>query len=482
MKKLSSILFIGVLLSGFMYAQGTVSISGKITKPVGKNVLVFYFTNATDERPNIHRANLEEDGTFSMQFDLEKPMPATFRHGRETTAMFIHPGDDIQVSLNPKNFDESIKYEGTGSGVAASNFLAAFYLKFEDPDGDIDFDMKDVIKNAAALEYQARMENFKQMKDTYFGEYSNDLSREFREYFRSSQSYKYANDLMGYKSYHAYLNGVDESTVQIPAEYYEFMNKVEVMNPDAIHMREYVTFLNNYLNYKAQFSTDAREDFDGPSIMSKFSLAQKVLSDQPLMMVVSQMIKQGLEYGNPLEVQDAYSTFQSMFPNTSYAEMLAPIYETAMRLAPGQPAPEIQLIDINGERVSLSDFREQVVYLDFWASWCKPCRAEMPSARKLKQQFAGKEVVFLYVSIDESEDAWRKAVEEENLKGVLLFAEGPRSEVAQAYNVKAIPNYFLINKDGTIGMSNPDRPSGKNVAKQINQALEGPMEGFNGRK
>ena len=78
----------GVLLTGLTFAQGTVSISGKITKPVGKNVLIYYFNNATDDRPVAHRANLEDDGTFSMQFDMEKPMPATFR--QPTSALPEH--------------------------------------------------------------------------------------------------------------------------------------------------------------------------------------------------------------------------------------------------------------------------------------------------------------------------------------------------------------------------------------------------------
>ena len=206
MKKSLILFFVSLLISGFVFSQEQVTISGKITKPVGKNALVFYYTNSMSNQPVVHKADLDESGNFSMQFKLEKPIPVTFRHGRETTAMYIYPGDDIQVSLNPKNFDESIKYEGTTSGVSASNFLAAQYLKFENV--YVNDNKENIVKTLSANEYLNTMEGIKQMKDNFLSEYiaKTPLSKTFVEYYQTSELYKWASQLYNYKGYHAYLN------------------------------------------------------------------------------------------------------------------------------------------------------------------------------------------------------------------------------------------------------------------------------------
>ncbi|MCB0852450.1 MAG: TlpA family protein disulfide reductase [Bacteroidetes bacterium] len=467
-----SLFFLAIFFTGILFAQGQVSITGTITKPAGKNITFYYYKNLLANQPVFYQADLEEDGSFSVNFELEKPIPITMRHGRETTAMYVYPGDLISLSLNPKNFDETIKYEGQGKGVAASNFLAAQFLEFEN--ALISDSEENIMKTMKAEEFLVAMDNLQQRKQDFLAKYmkENGLSKDFAEYYRSSESYKWANDLMNYKPYHAFYNKIEEEEVEIPDGYYSFLTKMEITNNKAITWSEYVSFVKNYLDYKTSNTTDGLSDEGEVTAMDKYNLAQKYLFDEPRILITAMIIKDALEYGNPLEIEDAYSAFVSTYAKTEYATLLKPIFKEAMRLAPGQPAPDIQLVDINGENVELRDFRGKVVYLDFWASWCGPCRAQMPYAKELKEEYKGQDVVFLYVSIDDDEEAWRKAVEEENLKGVLLFSQGFRSETPQAYGVKAIPNYFLINRNGTIALSNPDRPSGKNVRKQINEALE----------
>jgi len=148
-------------------------------------------------------------------------------------------------------------------------------------------------------------------------------------------------------------------------------------------------------------------------------------------------------------------------PKSKYLELLGDAYGTMSKLAPGHMAPDFTFIDNNGNAISLSDFKGKVVYLDFWASWCGPCRAEIPSAKELEASLRGKEVVFLAVSIDESEKAWRDLISKQQLPGIHLLSPGNfESTAAQLYAVQGIPRYYLIDKNGLIVDNDAPRPSG----------------------
>ena len=141
---------------------------------------------------------------------------------------------------------------------------------------------------------------------------------------------------------------------------------------------------------------------------------------------------------------------------------------------PGKAAPDFTFVDQNGKEVSLSDFKGKVVYVDFWASWCGPCKREMPFSHELRNKFKNnKDVVFLYVSVDKNEAAWRKAITDYNVTGVNLLATGGQLEsMAYNYNLTGIPLFILVDKKGKI-VSNPaPRPSsGQELETLITKSL-----------
>lgn len=117
-------------------------------------------------------------------------------------------------------------------------------------------------------------------------------------------------------------------------------------------------------------------------------------------------------------------------------------------------------------------YKGKVVYLDFWASWCRPCKNEMPHSAKLKEKFKGKDVVFVYISSDRTEAAWRNGVEQIGIKGENFLTS---ALVYQGYNglfdVKYIPRYILIDKEGNVVDANAKRPSNPQIATDINNLL-----------
>jgi peroxiredoxin len=137
----------------------------------------------------------------------------------------------------------------------------------------------------------------------------------------------------------------------------------------------------------------------------------------------------------------------------------------------GNPSPEFSLPDKDGKMINLSDFRGKIVYLDFWTSWCQPCLSEVEPARE-KKYLEGKEIVFVYVSLDEKQEKSLEAALKFNIEGVHLWGgELSRSIIAQKYKLTRVPTYVVIGKDGNILSYNGTRPSRKGTREFLESKL-----------
>ena len=117
----------------------------------------------------------------------------------------------------------------------------------------------------------------------------------------------------------------------------------------------------------------------------------------------------------------------------------------------GTVAPEITLPDMEGKMVSLSSFRGKFVLLDFWASWCQPCRGENPNVVAAYRKFKDKNFTVLGVSLDNQKGTWDKAIKDDSLSWTQLSdLSGWKSTAVVTYGVHSIPANFLIDPTGKI--------------------------------
>ena len=141
----------------------------------------------------------------------------------------------------------------------------------------------------------------------------------------------------------------------------------------------------------------------------------------------------------------------------------------------GHEAIDFKFRDINGQEVALSDFKGKVVYIDVWATWCGPCKKEIPYMAKLEEEYAGnKNIIFMSVSIDAEKDIekWKAMVKEKNMKGIQLFAGEHKADISDPYKINAIPRFMLVGKDGKMINSNAPRPSSDEIRPVLNGALK----------
>ena len=117
----------------------------------------------------------------------------------------------------------------------------------------------------------------------------------------------------------------------------------------------------------------------------------------------------------------------------------------------GKPVPEISLPGPLGNSVSLSSLKGKVILVDFWASWCRPCRNNNPNLVELHEKYKEKGFEIFSVSIDEDKSAWMAAISADHLFWPhVVDTDGWRSVVASKFSVEAIPSSFLVDKNGFI--------------------------------
>jgi thiol-disulfide isomerase/thioredoxin len=168
---------------------------------------------------------------------------------------------------------------------------------------------------------------------------------------------------------------------------------------------------------------------------------------------------------------------RSRFPNSEYPALIddqiaginAQYQSLAEAAVEGGKAPEINLNDTNGKPLPLSSLRGKVVLIDFWASWCMPCRQENPNVVKMYEKYKNKGFTVYSVSLDESKDAWIKAINADNLSwpNHVSDLKGWQSEAAAAYSVSAIPATFLLDKEGNIVAQNLRGPELEQKLQEI---------------
>jgi peroxiredoxin len=154
-------------------------------------------------------------------------------------------------------------------------------------------------------------------------------------------------------------------------------------------------------------------------------------------------------------------TLRQSVAGQQYAQQLTKQQVTAI----GVQAPDFLQLTPAGKSVKLSDYRGKYVLVDFWASWCKPCRAENPNVRKAYEAYQHRNFEVLSISLDDAREKWLQAIAEDHLPWTQVSdLQGPQNEAAQRYNINAIPQNFLIDPTGKIVASNL---SGENLVAQL---------------
>ena len=266
---------------------------------------------------------------------------------------------------------------------------------------------------------------------------------------------------IGQKRVNFVLDGT-ESNIQINGD----LNDLDTYKFELSGSKSSKTFADMMQKaYSGSISSKEIETFvdqtDNP-ILGAF-VAYQTLKNNVQFLNIQKKAQEKLEAAMPnSELSEGYKNYVAL-TESQFQQLMA-----AERVKVGNPAPDINLQSPEGKGFKLSDLKGQVVLLDFWASWCKPCRMENPNVVKVYNKYKDQGFTVYSVSLDRSKDRWAQAIQADGLawdyhvSDLQYWASAP----AKMYGVRGIPKTFLIDRDGKIA------EVGLRGASQIEAALQ----------
>ena len=233
---------------------------------------------------------------------------------------------------------------------------------------------------------------------------------------------------------------------------------------------------NKYLN---DFLLDLPygDRFLGSLVYRKIDLTSNPSLKEQVQVIPSDVLK-GQYVLQRIEGARSYDAFEELYnENKQYfildeqKQRVTAVQTKLVETKAGGKAFNFNFPDADGNEVSLESLKGKVVLVDLWATWCGPCKAEEPHWEKLNEEYKGKDVAFVGVSVDQDKEAWKKYIPEKGLKGIQLHA-GPRNPLSIAYEVTGIPRYILIDKSGNLITADSPRPSNPELRTLLDEWIK----------
>lgn len=448
-------------------------ITGKIENVGQSNFEFSYDLYSLLQSTKRERIGIDDNGYFEIALDMNAPLKGTLYFGRDQINgrgynkyiyIFLEPGDSINITANVDVLSDTNMIEKTlafsGTDANDNRFLNEADWSFnsyaqlrQNNYGFILTLEPDAYKNNADSILNEQVRYLKNYNDTA------PLSPRLMEIFRSESVNLALARKIAYPSGHKSFN--KDKDVVLPPDYYTFMDSVEI--PDNLENvgLPYLRTLHFYL--RSKYNQEKKKGYTEDYLT--FLKSQLKKRARYIYMAFSL----GADFNS-----ETYAMFGKGTPYADIKKIVKEKYGHLEGMLPGRPAPLVVFRNMSNESIRSSDaFKGKYIYIDFWATWCKPCIKEIPDLVRLKEEYKGKNIEFVSISVDAGKDEWVDYVNKEKLEGLQYWVDEKNKKIySTAFNINMIPRFVLIDDSGKIIDANAPRPSsGKEIRKLLDDSL-----------
>lgn len=444
-------LFSVLLTSQLLFATSEVTI--QVTNPTEREFRISYEQDAVTAKVRIFRINLRDDNSASFELSLPARTELHMRYGNLDIPLFIGPNDKLSINLDGYEGLESISF--TGPAADDNNFLAAYAKTF--PSGSTDelgggflpFAIeKSILAEAAMGDITSYIDyvnaGYNQRNDL-INRYSSSVSSELIKRYKDKNTYQAEIKKIAFLLYNQQV--MTPTDIRAAAQRLSLLSPNTVKDQKMLKNDDFKDYLRAYAQYLALPNNGAHDERNGDELFK----AIRANIDRPWRHYLqSELLVNAFDYlGNPEFGLDRYVEMKRDGVSEVYRNRVESAYGEVLNLAPDALAPNIGMYGDNGMPISLTDLSGKVVYISFWASWCKPCLVNFKKYDSIRSQLEAKGVVLLNVSIDENESDWKRSLATNTPRGKNTRATSI-DDVKRAYNLSSIPAYYIIDKHGKI--------------------------------
>ncbi len=434
---------------------GIATINGKMTTPNGNTMELS--ANGESSRVSI------ENGSFTLPKDLTEAGYFDLKNGNQSTQIFLVPGYNLGVQSSGRGFARNIAF--TGDGAKENTFLKS-RLKLEKenlPARQSNYQLPE-------SEFINKIEGYRKAMTENLDNYiaaNKDLDPEFIALEKLHIQYDCATEYFQYPQYNStYTQDKDKS---LSPELIAFRDQINLSDELAIKLKSY----QRYVIYEAYKSGDQlyqktpalQADENGSTLAILQVVNEKFNSAKVKDFLSFNILNDHIRYRSINDLNLLVGDFVNTTQNSTYKQVIQSQVNRWAPLNKGQVAPTFAYRDIKGQNIDLKDLIGKNVYIDIWATWCGPCKREIPHLEALQEQYKeNSNIVFASVSIDKNKEAWEKMVKEKDMKGLQLYAENANnSKICRDYMVSGIPRFLLIDTEGKIINAKAPRPSSPEI-------------------